>query len=105
MGRGWGEVEGPSYLGVLVQRTGQLAGVGALGVVLLGPAACPVAPPPRLLLWPGGRPLGGGTLLTMRVVSGGGVTGRVWRRAQRRRGTGQEGQDAGQGLRPPERTT
>ena len=88
-----------------MQHSGQLAGVGALGVVLLRPAPCPVTPPPGLLLRPGGSGLlVVRTMLTVRVVAGGGVAGGEWSRAKRRRGAGQEGQDPGQGLRPPERT-
>lgn len=63
------------YLCELVQHAGQLAGVRALSVVLLGPASGAVAAPPRFL-----RLLAGGVMAAAGRAGG---------------GAGQEGKDAG----------
>jgi len=82
------------YLRELVQRAGQLAGVRAPGVVVLGPAAGAVAAPPRLLRLLLTRPL---LRLPAREADRGGGGAGVGGSA------GQEGEDAGQRLRPPAR--
>lgn len=70
-----------AYLRELMQRAGVLAGIRALGVVLLGPASGPVAAPPRFLL-PLARGPGAGARGTGSRAKGGGRAG-------------QEGQDPG----------
>ena len=76
-----------AYLGELMEHTGHLAGIRALGVVVLCPPALPVTATPGLLL-----PL---------VAVGRDDALRVGGRAKGGGGTGQKGKDSRQGLWPP----